>query len=128
MNNIGERIKKLRKAAGMTQQQLAAMLGVSTSTVGMYEHNRRSPDNEMLVKIGKVFSVTTDSLLGVSELSSAATDIITEMRQRIRYGNGILLNGVPMSTEDREKLLNAIEVATKVMLFEKEKRDTLKND
>jgi transcriptional regulator with XRE-family HTH domain len=107
----------------MTQKQLAQRLKVSASTVGMYEHDRRSPDNEMLIKIGKVFSVSTDSLLGVTELSNEAVDIISEMGQRIRYGNEILLNGVPMSKEDREKLLNAIEVATKVMLAEKEKRD-----
>lgn len=123
MNTVGQRIKQLRVKSGMTQHQLAERLGVSTSTVGMYESGRRSPDNEMLVKIGSVFSVTIDSLLGVSELSSEATDIITEMRDRIMHGNGIMLNGIPMSMEDREKLLDAIEVATKVMIAEKEKRD-----
>ena len=79
----------------------------------------------MLVKIGSVFSVTTDSLLGVSKLSSEATDIITEMRDRIMHGSGIMLNGMPMSMEDREKLLDAIEVATRVMIAEKEKRDQM---
>ena len=125
MNMIGQRIKQLRTESGMTQHQLAVRLGVSTSTVGMYESGHRSPDNEMLVKIGSVFSVTTDSLLGVSKLSSEATDIITEMRDRRMHGSGIMLNGMPMSMEDREKLLDAIEVATRVMIAEKEKRDQM---
>ena len=59
MNMIGQRIKQLRTESGMTQHQLAVRLGVSTSTVGMYESGHRSPDNEMLVKIGSVFSVTS---------------------------------------------------------------------
>ena len=123
MSDIGERIKRLRLAKKMTQSDLGKRLGVSTSTVGMYERGQRSPDNEMLIKFSKVFSVSIDSLLGVRELSNEATDIITEMKDRILNCDDIMLNGVPMSMEDREKLLDAIEVATKVMISKQEKRD-----
>ncbi len=122
MIGIGEKIKKLRLAKKMTQSQLATELGVSTSTVGMYERGQRKPDNEMLIKLGRVFAVSVDSLLGVRELSNEATDIITEMRDRILNCDDIMLNGVPMSMEDREKLLDAIEVATKVMIEKQQKR------
>ena len=123
MNEIGERIKCLRLSKKMTQSALAKELAVSTSTIGMYERGQRKPDNEMLIKIGRVFSVSIDSLLGVRELSNEATDIITEMKDRILNCDDIMLNGVPMSMEDREKLLDAIEVATKVMIAKQEKHD-----
>ncbi len=122
MNYIGERIKKLRVAKKMTQEALSRKLGVSASTVGMYERGQRSPDNEMLIKMSRVFSVSVDALLGIKEISNEATDIITEMRERILSCDEILLNGVPMSMDDREKLLDAIEVATQVMLSKKQKQ------
>jgi transcriptional regulator with XRE-family HTH domain len=49
----------------------------------MYERGQRNPDNEMLVKISKVFTVSVDTLLGIRELSNEATDIIGEMKERI---------------------------------------------
>ncbi len=121
MSYIGERIKQLRVAQKMTQEALSKKLGVSASTVGMYERGQRSPDNDMLIKMSRVFSVSVDVLLGIKEISNEATDIITEMRERILSCDEILLNGVPMSMEDREKLLDAIEVATQVMLSKKQK-------
>lgn len=116
MKNIGSRIRNLRKSRGWTQGELAKKLEISASTVGMYEQGRRQPDGEMLVRLCEVFSVSTDSLLGVSEPAREATDIIEEMSNRIRCDKGLMLNGAPMSEEDREKLLDAIEVATRVML------------
>lgn len=116
MKQIGSRIRILRNSKGLTQGELGKLLGVSPSTVGMYEQGRRQPDGEMLVKLCEVFSVSTDSLLGVLEPTREATDIIKEMSNRIRCDEGLMLNGAPMSAEDREKLLDAIEVATRVML------------
>ena len=116
MKQTGEKIKKLRVAAGMTQGQLAQKLGVSTSTVGMYEQGRRKPDGTMLIKLCNVFSVTADSLLGVSAPQCEAADIISEMTARFRNDHKIMLNGVPMSTEDREKLLSIIEATAKAVL------------
>lgn len=60
-------IKKLREEKQMTQQEFSKLLGVSPSTVGMYEQGRRAPDKEILLKIAKIFNVTTDYLLGNSE-------------------------------------------------------------
>ena len=124
MSTVGEKLKQLRLSRKMTQEALAKNLGVSISTVGMYERGKRNPDNGMLVKISKVFSISIDNLLGIRELSNEATDIITEMKERIMGSEEIMLNGVPMTMEDREKLLDAIEVATRVMLAEKQKRDS----
>lgn len=119
MNGTGQKIRTLRISKGLTQGALAKLLGVSPSTVGMYEQGRRKPDGNMLIKLCEVFSVTSDSLLGVSEPSHEAVDIIHEMSDRIRSDKGIMLNGAPMSVADREKLLDAIEFATKLMLAKK---------
>lgn len=115
-NDFGNNLKKLRNKAGMTQKKLAYELDVSPSAVGMYEHGRRKPDYEMLIKVSRLFSVSIDSLVGNTDISNEATDIIKEMRTKILNGNNITLNGVLMSKEEREQLLSAIEIATNVVL------------
>ncbi len=64
---LGDKIKELRENKNLTQSQLSKILGVSPSTIGMWEQNRRSPDNESLKKIADLFDVSIDSLLGRSE-------------------------------------------------------------
>lgn len=50
----------------MTQQQLAAQIGVSKSVISYYELQERIPSPEILLKLASVFHVSTDYLLGVS--------------------------------------------------------------
>ena len=57
---------ELRKEAGMNQQQLAARIGVSRSTVAMWETGASRPDNTVLARLAELFSTTTDYLLGLS--------------------------------------------------------------
>lgn len=61
--NIGERIAQLRKSRSMSQFQLAKTLNIATSTLGMYETNRRKPNMEMLEKLADFFGVSVDYLL-----------------------------------------------------------------
>ena len=63
---FGSRLKELRSENNMTQQDLAALLKVSASTVGMYEQGRRDPDTDTVKFLAKYFSVSTDWLLGLS--------------------------------------------------------------
>lgn len=60
---IGERIKDLRKKSKLTQTELANMLGVTKSTVAAYENNTRLPSYDVLLKMARIFKVSTDYLL-----------------------------------------------------------------
>lgn len=64
-------IKELRKENNMTQSELAQKIGITTSSVGMYETGVRQPSYEVLYKLSEVFNVTTDYLLGKSDTISA---------------------------------------------------------
>lgn len=63
---FGERLKFLRKKASMTQSELAKLLNVVPSTIGMYESGKSDPDSSTIVSLADFFNVTTDYLLGVS--------------------------------------------------------------
>ena len=60
--------KQPRKERGLTQDQLAALLGVSRSTIGMYETGSREPDFETSEAIADVFNVDMDYLMGRSNV------------------------------------------------------------
>ena len=46
--HVGQRIKKYRKSRGYTIEQFADMVGISKSTLGYYENDKRMPDIEIL--------------------------------------------------------------------------------
>lgn len=69
MVDIGKRIKELRKVRKMTQAEFAERLGVTTSAISSYENGTRLPSYEILIKIARIFRVSTDNLLGNSSKS-----------------------------------------------------------
>ena len=62
-NGFGGRLKLLRKKSGLTQAQLALMLGKSTSAVRMWELGTNEPDIKTLVKLSSIFDSSLDYLL-----------------------------------------------------------------
>lgn len=64
MGNFQNVFKSLRVASGFTQQEIADKLGISRSTIGMYETGAREPDYTTLEAIADLFNVDIDYLLG----------------------------------------------------------------
>ena len=64
MGNFSNIFKTLRQASGYTQQEFADKIGISRSTIGMYETGAREPDFETLETIADFFNVDIDYLLG----------------------------------------------------------------
>ena len=60
---IGSQIALLRQKRGMRQAELAALLRISPSAVGMYEQGRREPSADTLVALSEIFEVSTDYIL-----------------------------------------------------------------
>ena len=62
--NLGKTILELRKAKNVTQEDMAAELGVTAAAVSKWENGYTLPDIMMLCAIADYFQVTTDELLG----------------------------------------------------------------
>lgn len=75
--NIGNVILSLRKRKGITQEELAAELGVTAAAVSKWENGYTLPDILMLVALADYFEVTTDELLGRNKKQQKAL-IVTD--------------------------------------------------
>ena len=79
MNNL----KTLRHNAGMKQVELADLLKIAQATLSGWETGRFQIDNDNLFKLADYFNVTTDYLLGKSDISSPAELTIPDELRRI---------------------------------------------
>ena len=90
---FGERLKKLRKSVGVSQQELASILGLTKACISQYENNTRTPSIEVLVEIANYFEVSVDYLLGnvlilnknntgVKSLSTEELNLIKFLRKK----------------------------------------------
>lgn len=57
-------IKKKRESAGLTQRMLSEKMGVSRTTVAMWESGAASPSTEKLPKLARILGCTIDALFG----------------------------------------------------------------
>lgn len=78
MGNFQNIFKQLRISSGLTQVEMAQKIGISRSTIGMYETGAREPDFETLEKIADFFNVDTDYLLG----RTSKTELLPETAGR----------------------------------------------
>lgn len=89
---IAERIKELRQARGWTQADLARRLSITRNGVNSWEQGLSMPSPASLVDLARLFSVSTDYLLGVERLNTvnvAGLDerdvaILAELADRLR--------------------------------------------
>lgn len=100
---IGLRIRTMRKSRNMTQEDLARAIDQSASSITMYETGRREPDLETLEAMADVFNVTLGSIIsGEPRIESPIFIPDTEKYTKvIRY----------MTDEDYESVINAFKRA-----------------
>lgn len=59
----GEKIKELRKKQGLSQEQLANLVGLSRQAVSRWEAENATPETAIIIRLSDIFHVTTDYLL-----------------------------------------------------------------
>ena len=70
-------LQDLREDRDISRKDLAMVLNISVSTLGMYEQGRREPNIDMLIKIANYFDVSIDFLVGRS-FKNENNEMLTE--------------------------------------------------
>ena len=113
--NIGMNIKRLRLAKGLTQEQLAELLTISTAAVSKWEAKNTYPDITMLFPLAEIFGVTVDELLGYDEAKAKAdVDKILAEYQRL-YVEGRFAEGKELIVNARKKYPHDYRIMNKYM-------------
>ena len=113
--NIGMNIKRLRLAKGLTQEQLAELLTISTAAVSKWEAKNTYPDITMLFPLAEIFGVSVDELLGYDEAKAKADiDKILADYQRL-YVEGRFCEGKELIVNARKKYPHDYRIMNKYM-------------
>lgn len=94
MNNIGEKIKLLRKSRKMTQEDFSQKIGVSRSTLSCYEIGQRTPSLKTLQEIAEIFGI------GLDYFGLSATDEAFDLLARAKE----VFESDKVPTETKENL------------------------
>lgn len=92
---FGEKLQKLRKQKGLTQEELASLLFVSRTAVSKWEAGRGYPSIDSLKAIAKCFSVTIDELLSSKEILVVAEENGKEQAENLR---GLVFGALDLSS------------------------------
>lgn len=102
---IGNRISKYRREKGLTQEELAGKLGVSSQAVSKWENDASCPDISLLPQLCKLLGITTDELLTGNtnevrlvpvEQRKSLDELILRVRVNSAQGDKVRVN-LPMS-------------------------------
>jgi len=80
---LGEKIQQLRKAKGMSQEQLAAQLTISRQAISKWELGESMPDTDNVIQLSKVLGVTTDFLLNDEINSDMEIPVVMETQKNL---------------------------------------------
>lgn len=92
MIHMGEKLHILRIEKKLTQKQVADRIGLATSAVSSYESGNRYPSYEALIKLARMFHVSTDYLLGITNqrnidvtgLDNESVELISQLIDKLR--------------------------------------------
>ncbi len=107
------RIKMLRMQRGLTQAELAQVLEVSASAVGMYEQGRREPDIKLLLRLSSFFCVPVDYIIGNSNSLNRQAEVETFLDQ-VKKTLDERAEKSNLSPSEIEEIVRAIEAGISV--------------
>ena len=92
MVNMGEKLRSFRIEMKLTQKQVADWIGLAVSAVSSYESGTRYPGYETLIKFSRMFHVSTDYLLGLTEkrsidvtgLDDAEVELLSQLVDKLK--------------------------------------------
>lgn len=104
---LNENIKALRKAKGLSQEELAVKLNVVRQTVSKWENGISVPDAEMVIQIAEALDTTVNVLLGEEIPKSEESDFVKTLAAKLE----VLNEQYSMQNAHRRKILRIVFAA-----------------
>ena len=78
ISDLSKRLRELRHSRNLKQEQVAELIGVNKGAISTYENDTRHPSFEILIRLAKLYRVSTDYLLGQTNHCSMDLSGLTE--------------------------------------------------
>lgn len=121
-----EKLKELRKAKGLTQQQIATVLNVDKTRVSKWENGICDPPQYQLVKLANLLEVSVDSLLGNTSCYGPIPNISAVQKRKIPY-LGEIACGKPVFADEEKGVYFDVCSDLKIDFCLKAKGDSMIN-
>lgn len=102
------RLEELRKESGLSQNDLAEKLNMTQQRISAYEKGKREPDIETIKQFSDFFGVSTDFLLGKSDIRTP------DELKKVPFANAGGLDTKGLDTEDLKELQKQIDYIKKL--------------
>ncbi len=79
-------LRRVRRLRGYTQQELAQLVGVGSSSLGMYEQGRRNPKRETLRRLCEVLQVSLEDLTAATGTQEQSQELLDEVQLCMKRG------------------------------------------
>lgn len=100
---LNERIRQLRLEHNLTAKKLSEIFNVSESTISLYESGKRTPNKDLILKMSDYFNVSTDYLLGKSDVPNA--EFLCDLRKKKPFDVSKELKKMIMQIERNENII-----------------------
>jgi len=91
---LGEKLAKLRKEKGLSQEEVADRINVTRQTVSKWELDQSLPDFDKIIPICKLFNITSDELLtgDIDKNDDYSNDVNSKLEQEVRRKKAIIIS------------------------------------
>ena len=103
-----DRLKELRKELNLTQEEFAQKIGYTRTAISAWEIGRNEPSNDDMVKLANYFNVSTDYLLGKSDIRNP------EEIKNVKFANAGGLDTDGLDEDDMIELQRQIDYIKKM--------------
>ena len=107
---IGQRIAQKRKELGLSQEALGSKLGVSRQSIYKWEADSALPEVDKLIALSRLFGVTTDYLLGLTDtpeppfpVSASERELLTLFRTLSREQKELIAKNVDLMVQQNQR-------------------------
>ena len=87
INGLSKRLHMSRINSELSRKQVSEIVGISESTLGLYESGNRQPSLSVLIKLANTYKVTTDYLLGCESVNTDSISLIGLNQNQIKAIN-----------------------------------------
>lgn len=109
MDLLSTRLKKLREDKNLMQKEVASYLNITTSAYGFYEQGKRSPTPEILSKLADYFNVSSDYILGRTDIRNYTENEKVDSKKNELLKAKFNKDNLELSKKEIEDLIEKLE-------------------